>query len=97
MPRFMVPMHAPTRMGALHEPVLAKRLATILPRPATNERGEGRGEGLSSRFMVPMHAQTRTAATHEPPAQSFADNPPTRHRGAMQDGSRGSQRSGDPR
>src|ERR1043166_7982108 len=46
--------------------------------------------------MVPIHAQRRKGALHEPPAQSFADNPPTRHRGAMQDGSRGSQRSGDP-
>src|ERR1041384_8228120 len=47
--RFMVPRHAHPRKGAFHEPGVERDRVGLLPLPARNERGEGRGEGKSNK------------------------------------------------
>src|SRR5437867_8803200 len=61
--RFMVPMHAKKRKGALHEPECA---AGILPADQSEKSTAGRMPAapwrhrvICSRFMVPMHAKWR--------------------------------------
>src|SRR5438046_7433984 len=57
--RFMVPMHAEKRKGALHEP-------PPHPFPLPIPWGEGGRRSGEGRFMVPMHAEKRKGAFHEP-------------------------------
>src|SRR5207245_169570 len=64
-PRFMVPMHAEKPMGASHEPRITHRSPVLLPLPARDERGEGRGEGFLLRFMVPLRGIQAVEASHE--------------------------------
>ena len=76
--RFLVPMHAQKRKGALHDLVvratpvydLAERFLTL--NPNLNRRTESTSTSkitskskTDSRFIVPMHAQKRKEALHE--------------------------------
>src|SRR6266496_3433383 len=75
--RFMVPMHAEKRNGALHEPSEAQpgfgvressgalAMEASPPKAPEDWRSPRRYRAIR-RFMVPMHAKKRTGALHEP-------------------------------
>ncbi len=62
--RFMVPMHAQKRKGALHEPLL---LARRPPRPRPRLGGlASRTSTRTSRFRIPLHGRKAEEAYHKP-------------------------------